>query len=44
MKWISALRRPVAMTFYGALALAFVLWFEGPLLAFDGHAPLASAP
>jgi len=42
MKWISALRRPVAMTFYGALALAFVLWFEGPLLAFDGHAPLAS--
>ncbi len=31
MMWISALRRPVAMTFYGVLALAFVLWFEGPL-------------
>ncbi|MFM0363475.1 type VI secretion system membrane subunit TssM [Paraburkholderia sediminicola] len=42
MKWLNGLRRPVAVSFAGALALSALVWFEGPLFAFDGHAPLES--
>jgi type VI secretion system protein ImpL len=46
MNWIRSLfyglRRPVAMSLAGVLALSFVLWYEGPLLAFNGRAPLES--
>jgi type VI secretion system protein ImpL len=36
------LRRPAAMSLAGVMALSFVLWYEGPLLAFNGRAPLES--
>ena len=42
MKWLSGLKRPVALSLAGVLALSALVWFEGPLFAFDGHAPLES--
>src|SRR6202521_2647269 len=35
-------RRPVSMSLAGVLALSFLVWYEGPLLAFNGRAPLES--
>jgi type VI secretion system protein ImpL len=43
MKWLSVLRQPVAVSVFGVLAVSFVVWFEGPLLAFNGREPLDSA-
>jgi type VI secretion system protein ImpL len=46
MNWLRRLfygfTRPVSMSFAGVMALSFVLWYEGPLLAFNGRAPLES--
>ncbi|MDB5831000.1 MAG: icmF [Caballeronia sp.] len=42
MKWLSGLKRPAALSLAGVLALSALVWFEGPLFAFDGHAPLES--
>ncbi|SAK74878.1 putative lipoprotein [Caballeronia hypogeia] len=36
------IRTPKWLTLAGVLALLVVVWFEGPLLAFNGHAPLES--
>jgi type VI secretion system protein ImpL len=41
-KIAGTLRTPQWITFAGVLALLVVVWFEGPLFAFDGHAPLES--
>jgi type VI secretion system protein ImpL len=38
----NGLRKSLAMSLAGVLALSFVFWYEGPLLAFDGHVPLES--
>ncbi|MFT4434583.1 type VI secretion system membrane subunit TssM [Caballeronia sp. 15715] len=43
MKWSSGFRKPVVTSFLGVMALAFIVWFEGPLLAFNGSEPLGSA-
>jgi len=43
MRWLNGFRKPVVMSFFGMLALAFIVWFEGPLLAFNGSEPLGSA-
>ncbi|SEJ19330.1 type VI secretion system membrane subunit TssM [Paraburkholderia diazotrophica] len=43
MKLLGWLRRPIVLTFLGVLALALIVWIEGPLLAFAGKAPLESA-
>ncbi|SPB13805.1 putative lipoprotein [Caballeronia novacaledonica] len=40
MKWINALKKPAVVSFAGVLALAALVWFYGPLVAFDGRAPL----
>jgi type VI secretion system protein ImpL len=42
MKWLSGLKRPVVVSLAGLSALSALVWFEGPLFAFDGHAPLES--
>jgi type VI secretion system protein ImpL len=34
------IRKPKWLTLSGVLALLVVVWFEGPLFAFNGHAPL----
>jgi len=34
------LKKPKWLTLAGVLALLVVVWFEGPLFAFNGHAPL----
>ncbi|RKE36304.1 type VI secretion system protein ImpL [Paraburkholderia sp. BL23I1N1] len=39
---ISGLRRPAVVSLAGVLALSALVWFEGPLFAFDGRAPLES--
>ena len=39
LNWLMKPWVPVAI---GILLLALLVWFEGPLLAFDGHEPLAS--
>ncbi|WP_321801392.1 type VI secretion system membrane subunit TssM [Caballeronia sp. J97] len=41
-KLAASLKTPQWLTLAGVLALLVVVWFEGPLLAFDGHAPLES--
>ncbi|MBN3752010.1 type VI secretion system membrane subunit TssM [Paraburkholderia sp. Tr-20389] len=43
MKLLGWLRRPIVLSFLGVLALALIVWIEGPLLAFAGKAPLESA-
>ncbi|WP_322029022.1 type VI secretion system membrane subunit TssM [Paraburkholderia sp. J76] len=40
MKWIHALKSAAFVTFAGVLALCALVWFEGPLMAFNGAAPL----
>ncbi|WP_277183886.1 type VI secretion system membrane subunit TssM [Caballeronia sp. BR00000012568055] len=39
-KLMMILRKPKWLTLAGVLALLVVVWFEGPLFAFNGHAPL----
>ncbi|SAK50050.1 type VI secretion system membrane subunit TssM [Caballeronia ptereochthonis] len=39
-KIAGTLKTPQWLTLAGVLALLVVVWFEGPLFAFDGHAPL----
>src|SRR5215217_981627 len=34
--------KPPVLALLGVLLLALVIWFEAPLLSFDGHAPFAS--
>jgi type VI secretion system protein ImpL len=41
-KLAGTLKAPQWLTLAGVLALLVVVWFEGPLFAFDGHAPLES--
>ncbi|AQH02845.1 type VI secretion protein [Burkholderia sp. KK1] len=43
MKWIDTLKKPAVVSFVGVLALVALVWFYGPLVAFDGRAPLDSA-
>jgi type VI secretion system protein ImpL len=38
----SWLIKPAVLALLGVLLLALIIWFEAPLLAFDGHAPFAS--
>ena len=38
----SWLTRAWVLAFFGALALALIVWFDGPLIAFNGNAPLES--
>lgn len=40
LNWLA---RPYVLTAVGLLFAALLVWFEGPLLAFDGREPLASA-
>jgi len=40
---LSSLLKPWVLSAIGLLLLALLIWFEGPLLAFDGKEPLASA-
>jgi type VI secretion system protein ImpL len=39
----SWLRKPRVLSLLGVMLLSLIIWFEGPLLAFDGSEPLASA-
>jgi type VI secretion system protein ImpL len=41
-RFFSWLRTPAVLSFLGLLLLSLIIWFEGPLLAFDGSEPLAS--
>ncbi|EDZ97342.1 hypothetical protein BH160DRAFT_7360, partial [Burkholderia sp. H160] len=41
-KIAGSLTPPQWLTLAGVLALLVVVWFEGPLFAFNGHAPLES--
>ncbi|SKD01026.1 type VI secretion system protein ImpL [Burkholderia sp. YR290] len=43
MKLLGWFMRPIVLSFLGVLALALIVWIEGPLLAFAGKAPLESA-
>ena len=38
----SWLTRAWVLALFGALALALIVWFDGPLIAFNGNAPLES--
>src|SRR4051812_6833987 len=40
-KLFSWLAKPAVLSFLGVLLLALVIWFEAPLLAWDGHFPFA---
>jgi type VI secretion system protein ImpL len=42
-KLAGTLRTPQWLTLAGVLALLVVVWFEGPLFAFNGHVPLEAA-
>ena len=37
------LLKPWVLSLLGVLLLSLLLWFEGPLLAFDGNEPFASS-
>jgi type VI secretion system protein ImpL len=43
MNAMDGLKKPVVVSLLGVMAVSFVLWFEGPLFAFNGHVPLGSA-
>ncbi|ALL66859.1 IcmF-related protein [Paraburkholderia caribensis MBA4] len=43
MKLLGWFMRPIVLSFLGVLALALIVWIEGPLLAFAGKAPLETA-
>jgi len=34
--------KPAVLAFLGVLLLALVIWFEAPLVSYDGHYPFAS--
>jgi type VI secretion system protein ImpL len=40
--FFSWLIKPAVLAFFGVLLLALIIWFEAPLLSFDGHVPFAS--
>jgi type VI secretion system protein ImpL len=40
MKIFNWLRRPIVLSLLGVLALALIVWVEGPLLGYAGHEPL----
>ncbi len=42
-KFFTWLVKPAVLAFIGVLLLSLVVWFEAPLLSFDGSAPFASA-
>ena len=42
-RFFSWLIKPAVLSLLGVLLLSLVVWFEAPLLAFDGRAPFASA-
>lgn len=42
-RYFSWLLKPWCLSLLGVLLLALLVWFEGPLLAFDGREPLAPA-
>jgi type VI secretion system protein ImpL len=41
-KFFTWLIKPPVLAFFGVLLFALVIWFEAPLLTFDGHVPFAS--
>jgi type VI secretion system protein ImpL len=41
-KFFSWLLKPAVLSFLGVLLLALLIWFEAPLLSWDGHFPFAS--
>jgi type VI secretion system protein ImpL len=41
-KFFSWLIKPAVLAFLGVLLLSLVIWFEAPLVAYDGHFPFAS--
>jgi type VI secretion system protein ImpL len=41
-KFFNWLLRPVVLSFIGVLLLSLIIWFEAPLLAFDGKEPFGS--
>ncbi|MVW58482.1 type VI secretion system membrane subunit TssM [Massilia sp. NEAU-DD11] len=41
-KFFTWLIKPAVLAFLGALLLALVIWFELPLVSYDGHYPFAS--
>jgi type VI secretion system protein ImpL len=43
MKIFGWLRRTIVLSLLGVLALALIVWVEGPLVAYAGHEPLESA-
>ncbi|BCG01804.1 type VI secretion protein IcmF (plasmid) [Paraburkholderia sp. PGU19] len=43
MKLLGWFMRPIVLSLLGVLALALIVWIEGPLLAFAGKAPLETA-
>lgn len=42
-RFFSWLLKPAVLALLGVILLSLVVWFEAPLLAFDGNAPLAGA-
>jgi type VI secretion system protein ImpL len=40
-KFFSWLVKPAVLSFLGVLLLALIIWFEAPLLSWDGHFPFA---
>ncbi|KVQ05126.1 type VI secretion system membrane subunit TssM [Burkholderia ubonensis] len=43
MKLLNWLVRPIVLSLVGVLALAFIVWVKGPLVAFAGNEPLATS-
>ncbi|KVP58471.1 type VI secretion protein [Burkholderia ubonensis] len=43
MKLLNWLARPIVLSLVGVLALALIVWIEGPLVAFAGREPLATS-
>jgi type VI secretion system protein ImpL len=41
-KFFKWLVKPAVLAFLGVLLLSLIVWFEAPLLSFDGHPPFAS--
>ena len=42
-RFFSWLIKPAVLSFFGVLLLSLLVWFEAPLLAFDGKEPFASS-
>ncbi|WP_207000312.1 type VI secretion system membrane subunit TssM [Trinickia mobilis] len=43
MKLLKWLARPIVLSLLGVLAVALIVWIEGPLFAYAGNAPLESS-